>query len=158
MDQTQKTQQKYNKDTLKVVVFKLADHEHAVDVRRVKEIRMAPDISPVIEAPDFVEGVIKRRGRIVPIVDLRKRLKLPMAEKTYETCIIILHLEKKIVGFLVDSVSELLTVPTGCIELPTDIIGGIRTRFIEGVAYIDDRFLVILNLDEVISPDEKKLL
>ena len=145
-------------ETVRVVVFKLVDHEHAVDVRWVREILRAPHISPVIEAPDFVEGVIKLRGRIVPIVDLRKRMQLPVAEKTVDTCIIIVRLGKRMVGFVVDSASELFTVPTGLIEPPTEIVGGINTRFIEGVAYVEDRFLVILDLNKILSVSEKELL
>lgn len=149
---------KNKEDSIRVVVFKLADHEHAVDVRQVKEILRAPHISPVIEAPAFVEGVIKLRGRIVPIVDMRKRLQLPAAEKTYLTCIIIVRIEKKMVGFVVDSASELLSIPAKLIETPAGIMGGTRTSFIKGVAYLEDRFLVILNLDKILTLNEKELL
>ncbi|MBF0549797.1 MAG: chemotaxis protein CheW [Deltaproteobacteria bacterium] len=149
---------KYAGDTARMVVFKLVGHEHALDVRRVKEILMAGQISPVIEAPDFVEGVIKLRGRIVPVVDLKKRLQLPAVPRTYEACIIIVRMQKKMVGLLVDSASELLKVPTRAIEPPDKMIGGVRTRFIDGVAYLDDRLLVILNLDEILAIDEKELL
>ena len=145
-------------ETLRVVVFKLADHEHVVDVRRVKEILRLPHVAPVIEAPDFVEGVIKLRGRIVPIVDLRKRLHLPVGAKTLDTCVLIVRLAKRMVGFVVDSASELLTVPTRLIEPPGEIIGGIRTRFLEGVAYLDDRFLVFLKLQKILTLDEKEML
>ncbi|MBF0496390.1 MAG: chemotaxis protein CheW [Deltaproteobacteria bacterium] len=149
---------KYTGNTARMVVFKLAGHEHALDVRRVKEILMAGQISPVIEAPDFVEGVIKVRGRIVPVMDLKKRLQLPAAPRTYEACIIIVRMQKKMVGLLVDSASELLKVSTKAIEPPDKMIGGVRTRFIDGVAYLDDRLLVILNLDEILAIDEKELL
>ena len=145
-------------ETIRVLVFKLAEHEHAVDVRQVREILGAPVISPVVEAPDFVEGVIKHRGRVVPIVGLRRRLRLPTAEKTLQTCIILVRSGKKMVGWVVDSASELLSVPTARIEAPSEIVGGIRTRFIEGVVYLDDRFLVILKLDEILSVNEKEML
>ncbi|MBF0525085.1 MAG: chemotaxis protein CheW [Deltaproteobacteria bacterium] len=149
---------KYTGDTVRMVVFKLVGHEHALDVRRVKEILMAGHISPVIEAPEFLEGVIKVRGRIVPVMDLKKRLQLPAAPRTYEACIIIVRMQKKMVGLLVDSASELLKVPTRAIEPPDKMIGGVRTRFIDGVAYLDDRLLVILKLDEILAIDEKELL
>jgi hypothetical protein len=73
-------------EKLKVVVFRLADHEHAVDVRQVREILINTPVSHVLEAPDFVEGVIKLRGRIVPVIDLRKRLRLPAIQKSREWC------------------------------------------------------------------------
>lgn len=144
--------------TVRVLVFKLADYEHAVDVRQVKEILGTYEIAPVVEAPEFVEGVIKLRGRIVPIMDLRKRLALPEAEKTYQSCIIIVRALKKFVGFIVDSASELLSIPTSMIEAPGEIVGGVRTRFIKGVVYLDDRFLVILNLDEILCMTEQELI
>lgn len=144
--------------SIRVLVFRLADHEHAVDVRQVKEILGAPTISKVIEAPDFVDGVIKLRGSIVPIVDLRKRLHLPDIQKSYQTCTIIVLLEKKYVGFVVDSASELLTMSTRLIKPPTEIVVGIRTRYIKGVAYLKDRFLVILDLKKILTIEENDLL
>ncbi|CAN2041484.1 purine-binding chemotaxis protein CheW [Candidatus Magnetomoraceae bacterium gMMP-15] len=142
-------------DTISVMVFNLADHEHAVDVRKVKEILRGADISKVIEAMDFVEGVIKLRGRIVPVVNLRKRLNFPEYETNSDSCIIIIYLNQGLAGLRVDSVSELLTIPRSQIEAPTEIIGGIRTHFIYGVAYLDDRFMVILNFDQILSIDEE---
>jgi chemotaxis signal transduction protein len=76
-------------EKLKVVVFRLAEHEHAVDVRQVREILINTPVSHVLEAPDFVEGVIKLRGRIVPVINLRKRLRLPAIQKSRESCIIV---------------------------------------------------------------------
>ena len=145
------------KEMLKAVIFRLSGHEHAVDVRQVKEILINKPVSPVVEAPDFVDGVIRLRGRIVPIIDLARRLKLPMTPRTVETCMIVVKLGNKLAGFIVDSASELLNIPVSKIEVPTDIVGGIHTRFIEGVAYLGDRFLVILDLDSVLKVSEKEL-
>lgn len=147
------------KDTegLKAIVFRLSGHEHAVDVRQVKEILINPLVSPVVEAPDFVEGVIRLRGRIVPIIDLARRLKLPVPPRTVKTCIIVVRLGNKLAGFIVDSASELLNIPVSKIEAPTDIVGGIHTGFIKGVVYLDDRFLVILDLDIVLKVSEQEL-
>jgi purine-binding chemotaxis protein CheW len=147
------------KDTeiLKAVIFRLSGHEHAVDVRQVKEILINTPVSPVIEAPDYVEGVIRLRGRIVPIIDLGRRLKLPATVRTIETCIIVVRFGSKLAGFIVDSASELLNIPTTKIEAPTDIVGGIHTGFIKGVVYLDNRFLVILDLDTVLKVSETEL-
>ena len=154
----ERAKQSNAREGLRVVVFRLAGHEHAVEVGRVKEIVSARKIIPVVEAPPFVEGVIRLRGKIIPIIDLRKRLRLPPAERTFENCIIMIHLPKGVVGFLVDSASRLLTVPTGQIQPPTEMVGGICTRFIEGLAFLKDHFLVILDLNEVLTVDEKELL
>lgn len=145
-------------DAKQVLVFKLAGHEHAVEVSQVREILAAPQITRVQEAPDFVEGVINLKGRIVPVVDLRQRLNLPAAAKTFETCIIIVSLASQLVGFEVDSASELLAFPLEKMEAPTEMIGGIHTHFMEGVVYCDDRLLVILNLREILSLPEREQL
>jgi purine-binding chemotaxis protein CheW len=146
------------REELKVVVFRLAEHEHAVDVRQVKEILINTPVSHVLEAPDFVEGVIKLRGRIVPVVDLRKRLQLPAVQKTYETCIIVVRFNQKTAGFVVDSASELLNIPSEKIEAPTEMVGGIHTDFIRGLVYLGTRFLVILDLDKVLTTSEQELV
>jgi purine-binding chemotaxis protein CheW len=145
-------------EDLKVVVFRLAEHEHAVDVRQVKEILINAPVSHVLEAPDFVEGVIKLRGRIVPVIDLRKRLHLPAIQKTRESCIIVARFNNKTAGFVVDSASELLNIPSGKIEAPTEMVGGIHTDFIRGLVYLDTRFLVILDLDRVLTTNEQELV
>lgn len=144
--------------SIKVVVFRLGEHEHAVDVRQVKEILINTSITPVIEAPDFVEGVIKLRGKIVPVIDLRKRMHLPKAERTYATCIIVIRFNNKMIGIVVDSASELLNIPSEKIEAPSQIVGGINTCFMRGVVYLDSRFLVILDLDRVLTISEHELV
>jgi len=145
-------------DEKKVLVFQLAGQEHGVEVSQVREILAAPQITEVLEAPDFVEGVINLRGRIVPVVDLRKRLNLPAAAKTFETCIIVVTFASRMVGFEVDSASELLAFPLERMEAPTEMVAGINTRFLEGVVYCDDRLLVILNLREILSLPEREQL
>jgi purine-binding chemotaxis protein CheW len=157
--QTGNPVKKFEGGSLRVVVFNLAGHEHGVDVRRVREIILEPRISTVIEAPDFVDGVLELRGKIVPVIDLRKRLQLAHVRKPDEaSVIIIVQLGKKMAGFGVDSVSELMTVPNDLIQPPTEIVGGIGSNFIDGLAYVNQRLLVILNLDAMLSLDEKRQL
>jgi purine-binding chemotaxis protein CheW len=144
-------------EIMKAVIFSLSGHEHAVDVRQVKEILINTPVSPVIEAPDFVEGVIRLRGRIVPIIDLSRRLKLSATARTIKTCIIVVRCESNVAGFIVDSASEILKIPLEKIEAPTDIVGGINIEFIKGVVYLDNRFLVILNLNTVLKVSETEL-
>ena len=139
------------KSHTRVAIFKLADHEHAVDVRIVKKILKEPEISSVIEAPDFVEGVINMRDKAVPIVNMRKRLNLPQNDKMDASCVIVVEYRDHYVGILVDSVSELLTIPNDKIEEPTRLVTGIQVSFIKGVVYLEDRFLVLLDLEAVFS-------
>jgi len=158
VDRQQDGSQDQTPEEIKVVVFRLAEHEHAVDVRQVKEILINTPITTVIEAPNFVEGVIKLRGIIVPVIDLRKRLHLPAAPKTYGTCIIVVRSNHKTTGFVADSASELLSIPPLSIEAPTAMVGGIHTNFIRGLVYLGRRFLVILDLDRVLTTSEQELI
>lgn len=142
--------------SVRVVVFTLAGHEHCVDVRRVREIIMAPRLSTVIESPHFVDGVIEVRGKIVPVIDLRRRLQVAEAVDSHEASVVVIaQFGKDLAGFRVDSVSEILTVPTKLIEPPTRVVGGVKTSFIDGLAYVGSRFLVFLNLDAILSPEEE---
>lgn len=145
--------------SLRVVVFTLAGHEHGIDVRRVREIIMGPRISTVLESPHFVEGVIELRGKIVPVIDLRRRLQLPEYDRTYDASVVMIaQMGRNLVGLRVDSVSEILALPTRLIEPPTDIVGGVKAGFIDGLAYVESRFLVILNVDAMLSMEEKSVL
>lgn len=148
----------YHQEGMRVVVCTLAGYEHAMDVRTVREILTNPTISPIAEAPDFVEGVIRLRGKIVPVVDLRKRLQLPLAQRDGETCTIIAAVKDRLVGFIADSALELLTIPYSLIEAPMEIIGGAKSHFMQGVAYLGSRFLVILDPDRILSDDESDTL
>lgn len=146
-------------ESIRVVVFSLAGQEHAVEVHQVKEILMAPPVAPLIEAHFFIEGVIKLRGKIVPVVDLRKALNLQVAQRSDQASIVIIViLSGQITGFRVDSVSELLTIPISLIEAPKGIMGGVDTHFVKGLAYFGDRFLVILDLDSILSVDQDHML
>lgn len=145
-------------ETIRGVVFKLAGHEHAVDVCYVREILQNPEVSPVIESADFVDGVINLRGRSVPVIDLRKRLGLPAVEKTYLTCVIIVLVGKIRTGFVVDSASELVKIPIKLIEPPSEILVGIHIRYVKGVVYLGKRFLILLDLENVLLMDEKEKL
>jgi purine-binding chemotaxis protein CheW len=143
---------------IKVLVFRLGEHEHAVDIRLVKEILINTVITPVAEAPDFVEGVIYHRGRIVPVIDLGKRLHLPALVKTFETCIIVVKFSNKTIGFVVDSASELINLKAEQIEEPSTFVRGIHADFMWGIVYLGERLLVLLDLDEVLTASELDIL
>lgn len=149
---------KYDQPDLRVVVFKLAGHEYVVDVAGVQEIIRPSNLIEMAGAPEYVEGLTKRRGRIVPIVDLRKRLGLAVSPLTAETCVLIAKLPVGPVGFLVDSASELMWVKTQDFEVPSRVIAGIDQAYIQGVAHLDDRLLVMLDLELLLTPGEQEQL
>lgn len=152
---------KGNSDTksLKVVVISLQGHEQAIEVDQVEEIIMAPQVSHLIKAPFFVEGVIRIRGKIVPIVDLKKAMRLPeTCEANRNAVVIMARLWGKLIGFRVDSALELLTIPNKSIEPSKGIVGGVDARFIKGLTFIGDRFLVILDLEAMLSENREMIL
>jgi purine-binding chemotaxis protein CheW len=145
---------------LQLVTFKLGDEEFGVDILKVQEINRMMDITRIPNAPPFIEGVINLRGKIIPIVDLRKRLGFlngtSFTEKT--TRIIVVELDGLVLGFIVDSVSEVLRIPENTIEPPPSIVGGVESDYIEGVGKLDNRLLILLELKKLFScPDRKEL-
>ncbi|MDD3846008.1 MAG: chemotaxis protein CheW [Syntrophorhabdaceae bacterium] len=141
---------------LQLVTFKLGTEEFGVDILKVQEINKMMNITKIPNAPVFIEGVINLRGKIIPIVDLRKRL--GFREKPYDksTRIIVVELEGLVLGFIVDSVSEVLRIPGNTIEPPPSMVAGIESEYIEGVGKLDDRLLILLELKKVFSSPERK--
>ncbi|HOJ42752.1 MAG TPA: chemotaxis protein CheW [Syntrophorhabdaceae bacterium] len=141
-----------------LVTFKIEDDEFGVDILKVQEINRMMSITRIPNAPDFVEGVINLRGKIIPIVDLRKKLGFPGKEYDKSTRIIVVELEGIVLGFIVDSVSEVLRIPSSTIEPPPSIIRGIESEFIEGVGKLEDRLLILLELKKIFTGSEQKSL
>ncbi len=141
---------------LQLVTFKLGSEEFGVDILKVQEINRMMNITKIPNAPTFVEGVINLRGKIIPIVDLRKRL--GFKDKAYDksTRIIVVELDGLVLGFIVDSVSEVLRVPDNTVEPPPSMVAGIESEYIEGVGKLDDRLLILLELKKIFSSPEKK--
>jgi purine-binding chemotaxis protein CheW len=145
----------------------MAGHEYVVDVALVQEIIRPTDLSidlntglmHVDGAPEYVEGVVKRRGRIVPVVDLRKHLGLKVSPPTAETCVIIAKLPGGPVGFMVDSASELAWVKTHDFEVPSPVMAGVDGKlcsdYLQGMAHLGDRLLVMLDLERLFTPGEQ---
>jgi len=141
---------------LQLVTFKLENDEFGVDILKVQEINRMMSITKIPNAPAFTEGVINLRGKIIPIIDLRK--KLGFESKVYDksTRIIVVELDGIVLGFVVDSVSEVLRIPRDTIEPPPSIIGNIESDFIEGVGKLQDRLLILLELKKIFTNTERK--
>ena len=143
---------------MQLVSFVIENEEFGIDILKVQEIIRPVDITRVPNAPSFVEGVINLRGRIVPVVDMRKRFNLPDREQDQHTRIVVVELTDKVVGFIMDAVKEVIRVDRSVIEPPPELAIGIDTHYIKGVAKLEDRLLILLDLEEVLSVDEKKAL
>ena len=133
-----------------VVSFEIGTEEYAVDILEVQEIIRMVEITTVPKAPHYVEGVINLRGKVIPIIDLRLRFGLPFAERTKETRIIVVDVSRIIIGLIVDSVSEVLRIPSSLIEPPPNGKGG-GAEFHKGVGRVDARLLILLDLERLLG-------
>jgi len=137
-------------DLLQLVSFKIGKEEFAIDILKVQEIIKIISITKVPNSPYYVEGVINLRGRVIPIIDLRTRLGLERIAHNNETRIIVVELHGNTVGFIVDAVNEVLRISKSITEIPPDLVVGINSEFIESVGKLDDRILILINLEKII--------
>jgi purine-binding chemotaxis protein CheW len=144
--------------TIQVVSFKLGSEEYGVDIAQVQEINRMVAITHVPRAPQFMEGVINLRGQLIPIIDLRTRFGMPRTEHTKNTRIVVTEIGSKRVGMVVDSVSEVLRIPTEQIEEAPEMISGVDTEYIRGVGKVEDRLIIMLDLGRVITGVERNEL
>lgn len=146
-------------ETTQLVVFKLGEEEFGVNILQVREIeKLDQGLTRVPKAPHFVEGVINLRGEIIPIVDLRKRFGLTLPDLGLDSRVIIVEIGDEPVGMLVDAVVEVLRVPLSAIESTPSITKGVNSYYLAGVAKIDERLIVLLNLERALSPEETEEL
>lgn len=150
------------KATTPYLSFVLGDETFAVDVLKAREILDLINVTRVPQTPDFMLGVINLRGSVVPVIDLRLFFGMPQAEKTRDTCIIVMEVtidgEVTVVGALSDSVKEVMELTTDAIEPPPRIGTKLKTEFIKGMGNQDGQFFIILDIDRVFSSDELALM
>ncbi|MBP7460565.1 MAG: chemotaxis protein CheW [Candidatus Delongbacteria bacterium] len=147
--------QSFTEDKRKLVSFHIGSEEFAIDITMVHEIFKLVDITLVPKAPYYVEGVINLRGRVIPIINIRKRLGLPVRSYDKDTKIVVVEINKKILGFIVDAVSEVIEISSTTIEPPPSIMGEVDSEFISGVGKLNDRLLVLLDLEKVLTQKNK---
>ncbi len=142
-------------ELVQLVTFNLAEEEFAINILNVQEIiRMLP-ITRVPNAPKFVEGVINLRGKVIPVVDMRKRFKLASAAVTEDTRIIVVNLLAQTVGFVLDAVSEVLRLPLSVIDDPPAVVAGIGSEYMNGVGKLQDRLIILLDLERLLDSQEE---
>ncbi|MCM0754474.1 chemotaxis protein CheW [Desulfovibrio aminophilus] len=149
---------KQDDELIQLVTFSIGEEEFGVDILKVQEIIRTMEITKVPRAPEFVEGVINLRGKVIPIVDLRKRFGLETRDHDKHTRIIVIEINQMIVGFVVDSVSEVLRIPANTVEPPPPVVSGLESEYISGVGKLQDRLLILLDLNRLLSGEEKEAL
>ena len=147
-----------NKDAVsevQMVAFRLENEEFAIDIHQVREVLKITQVTPLPQSAHFIEGIINLRGEVIPVVDLRKRFELPSGERNDQTRIIIVEIQDSNVGLIVDSVTEVMRLSSSLIQPPPSKVAGTRTDLIQGVGKISDRLLIILDLNRILTSEEK---
>jgi len=139
-----------------VVSFKIGKETFGVYIHIVQEIIRVPEITPVPEMPSFVEGVVNLRGKIISIIDLSKRLRIEGSPKARTSRILIVEVEKKVIGLLVGAVTEILRLPPESVEPAPDIVTSIGAEYILGVGKLPDKLIILLDLKNILKPEEIK--
>lgn len=143
---------------LQIACFRLGMDLYAVDIMRIKEIIKPQKISGLPRAPRFVEGVINLRGMVIPVVDLRKRFDIPQIEETSLTRFLIVKVAAQLIALVVDDVTEVVTVELRDIKPPPRLERGGVDRTLIGVCLVNGEMVLLLNLDEILSSEEKNQL
>ncbi|MEW6719908.1 MAG: chemotaxis protein CheW [Thermodesulfobacteriota bacterium] len=137
-----------------LVTFRLGDEEYGVDILKVHEIDRMMDITEVPNAPPSIEGVINLRGKVIPVINLRKKFDLPPREPDARTKIVVVDIGTS-AGMIVDSVSEVLRISSDIVEPPPAMAAGVSSEYIRGVGKLKDRLLILLDIEKLLGAGEK---
>lgn len=139
-------------ELLQLVIFNLGIEEFGVDIMKVQEIIRLPEITRIPKSPDYIKGVINLRGKIIVVMDLDKRFGMATKEMTDESRIIVVDIEGTIIGMVVDSVSEVIRLLAKNVDPTPEIITHkINANYLKGVGKMDDRLLILLDLENIIN-------
>ena len=140
------------------LTFTLGEEEYGMDILKVQEIRGYDAVTTIANTPDFIKGVINLRGTIVPIVDLRIKFHLGTVEYNQLTVVIILNLGRRVVGVVVDSVSDVLALTPEQIRPAPDLSAGLDTRYLTGLGTVGERMLILVDIEKLMSSNEMALM
>ena len=130
-----------------VVIFRLADEYYAIDIQAVQEIVRMQTITSIPGSDHWVEGITNLRGRVVPVIDLRRRCNVDAAEHSTETRIVVVSSKNGMVGLIVDAVSEVLRIPGEQVEYPSSIVTALENSYLRGIAKLEDRLVSLMDLE-----------
>jgi purine-binding chemotaxis protein CheW len=142
------------------LVFALGEEEYGIDILKVQEIRGydADVVTRIANVPSFIKGVTNLRGIIVPIVDLRIKFNLGKVEYTEQTVVIILNLSNRVVGIVVDGVSDVLMLSAAQIRPAPEFGSTLSTEYLTGLGTIDDRMLILIDIEKLMTSEEMELV
>lgn len=135
------------------ILFDLAGATYGVRSREIQQLEMIGSITPVPNAPAFVDGVVSVRGQVIPVVNLRSRFGFPRVPFDVRSRLLVVRREGRTVGFAVDSAREFAAISADAIQPPPDGISGLNGRYLEGLAHLGERLVLILDMTDLFSPD-----
>lgn len=138
----------------KVVIFKIEDEEYAADIMQIERILDYTEPTKIPEAPPFIKGIIKYQEKILPIIDLKTRMHLSKGDVTNEPKIIVVKNDNKYIGLIVDMVSEVIDISAESIEETPEIIKCILNKYVFGIVKLNERIIILLDTDKIISIEE----
>ncbi len=141
-----------------ILSFRLGDEEYGIDILNVQEIRGCDAVTAIANTPDFIRGVVDLRGTIVPIVDLRMKFRLPNARYDDFTVVIILNVAARVIGVVVDGVSDVMTLAPAQIKAIPDFGAGVDTEYILGMGTVDERMIILVDIERLMTSREMQLV
>ena len=150
----QNNEQSEQDEILQWVTFRLAGETYGINVMQVREVLKHTDIAPVPGAPSYVMGIINLRGNVVTVIDTRMRFGLPDKELSSQSRVVIIECEKQVIGFLVDSVAEVVYLYSSEIETPPNVGNDETAKFIQGVCNRDNELLILVDLNKLLNDNE----
>ncbi len=145
---------KYSSDDQQFLTFNLADEFYGVDILKVQEIKGYTTVTRIPNTPDYLKGVLNLRGTIVPIVDLRMKFNMGITEPTPFTVVVVVNVRNRVMGFLVDAVSDVLDLNAKNIQPPPELGSAVDINFVAGIGNANDRLVTLLDIDRVLTEDE----
>ncbi|MBA7664464.1 hypothetical protein ES703_72525 [subsurface metagenome] len=138
-----------------LISFMIGKEEYGLEILTVKEVIRIREITKIPKAPVFVKGIINLRGDVIPIIDLREKFGLETEEYTIMTRVIIVEVDGKAIGMVVDSVSQVIRIAQSEVEPPPPLIGGLSTEYLRGVGKIGEKLIILLNIIKILTTEEK---
>ncbi len=159
-NQTEKGQDDKEVGGQEYLVFTLASQEYGIDILKVQEIRGydAQSVTRIANVPSFIKGVTNLRGVIVPIVDMRIKFNLESVEYNNETVVVILNLASRVVGIVVDGVSDVLVLQPSQLSAAPDFGSAFATEYLTGIGTVDERMLILVDIEKLMTSDEMQLV
>jgi len=136
-----------------IVLFKLNNELYGLDIATVREIIRMQRITRVPKAPIFVEGVINLRGKVIPIINMKKRFGLNATEENQENCIVVVDIKGETIGIIVDAVTEVMQIPENTIEPASEIMVTADSEYLQGIAKVDEKMIILLDLEKSLNKE-----